>query len=191
MSLCEVTPRTSRRVAYFFGAVVVAISLAFFAERSTRTVQADAGGIIQISLATRDLLYDPVRNTIYASVPSSASSNANSVVSINPATGQVQGPITSGGNPSSIALSGDGHYLYAGLDDNASVRRFDLQSQTQAPPEFSLGIGGFGRPNKAVEIEVLPGHPQSLAIALDDGFVAIFDDGTQRPSKPLSYHQTT
>src|SRR5258708_3853036 len=149
-------PKVSRRNAYLLG-LITAISLAYFAERSTRSaeidssslidrenlnlheslgrsfkpvkrgLQANAAGITQISLATRDLLYDPIRNTIYASVPSNANTNANSVVSINPATGQIQVSITGGGNPVNMAMSGDGHYLYVGLDDSASVRKQSRQ----------------------------------------------------------------
>ena len=144
-------------------------------------------GITQITLTTKDITYDPLRNKIYASVPSTAIGTANSVVSINPVTTQIEGSLTSGTNPGSIGLSGDGHYLYVSLDGAGSIRRLDLQLQTEAP-EFTLGNGGFGQPNHAREIEVLPGQPESVAIALEDsGFnhqgVAIFDNGTQRPNK--------
>lgn len=149
-------------------------------------LQANAAGVTPISLATKDILFDPVRQTIYASVPSGA--NANTVVSLNPATGQIEGSVTTGSDPGSMALSGDGHYLYVSLDGPGSMRRVDLQSPSQ-PLEFSLGIGQFNRPNHAKEIEVLPGQPQSIAISLEDsGFnhegVAVYDDATQRPNKP-------
>ena len=60
-----------------------------------------------------------------------------------------------------------------------------MQSQTPAL-DFTLGAGSFGSPNIAGEIEVLPGQPQSVAVALDGSGhqgVAIFDDGSQRPNK--------
>src|SRR5215510_1679807 len=90
-----------RRVTY----LMAVICLAYLAETSTRSAglkndppQTNAA-ISLISLRTSDLLYDPIRNTIYASVPTNASSNADTVVSISPATGQVQSTITSGSNP--------------------------------------------------------------------------------------------
>jgi hypothetical protein len=174
-----------RRLIILLCTVAVAIVL-FLSESSTHSAellapQITTPGITQISLTAKDILYDPDRNKIYASIPSNAGTSANTVVSINPVTAQIEGSLTTGNNPGSLALSGDNHYLYVSLDDVSSIRRLDLQSQTTAP-EFPLGT------NHATEIEVLPGQPESVAIALQDaGFnhqgVAIFDNGTQRPNK--------
>lgn len=164
------------------------VSLVFLTEKPTRSAALPAPqAVTLITLNTKDITYDPLRDRIYASVPSNAATNANTVVSINPQTTQIESSITSGSNPGSLGLSGDGHYLYVSIDDTASIRRVDLQSQTQVP-EIPLGIGQFGRPIHAHEIEVLPGQPESIALALEDsGFnhegVAIFDNGTQRPNK--------
>src|SRR5215203_48759 len=149
--------------------------------------QAPTPGITQISLTTKDIAYDPLRNKIYASVPGNGLINANTVVSINPLTAQIESSLTSGSNPGSIGLSRDSHYLYVGLDDAGSIRRLDLQSQTPAP-DFPLGTGEFGFPNHAHEIEVLPGQPESVAVAFEDSNfnhqgVAVFDNGTQRQKK--------
>src|SRR6185295_18247890 len=186
----------SRPIIFLLGAMAV-ISAVYFAERSTRSAelinaamlapQGGTPGITQITLTTKDIVYDSFRNKIYASVPSGALTNANTVVAINPLTGQIEAPLTSGSNPGSIGLSGDGHYLYVGIDDAASIRRLDLQSQTQAP-EFTLGTSGSGNPNQAAEIEVLPGQPESVAVSIAElgvthEGVAIFDNGTQRPNR--------
>jgi len=184
------------------------ISAVYFAERSTRSAelnstdsssaamlapQGGTPGITQITLTTKDIVYDSLRNKIYASVPSNALTNANTVVAINPLTGQIEAPLTSGSNPGSIGLSGDGHYLYVGIDDAASIRRLDLQSQTQAP-EFTLGTSGSGNPNQAGEIEVLPGQPESVAVSIAEAGVnhqniTIFDNGTPRPNKSAQLPQ--
>src|SRR6185369_14397213 len=146
-----VSPSRTRlgRIIFLLGAMAV-ISAGYFAERSRSAEpinavmlepQGGTPGITQITLTTKDIVYDSLRNKIYASVPGNALTNANTVVAINPLTSQIEGPLTSGSNPGSIGLSGDGHYLYVGIDDAASIRRLDLQSQTQAP-EFTLGTSG-------------------------------------------------
>jgi hypothetical protein len=152
---------------------------------SNDELQAPVAGVTQLSLATKDILYDRFRQTIYASIPSNGGANANTVVPINPVTGNIGTPLTTGDNPGRLALSGDGHYLYVGIDGAGSIRRLDLQSQT-APTEFSLGTGLFGPPLKAEEIEVLPGQPESIAVSLQSGGhegVAIYDNGVRRTNQ--------
>ena len=103
--------------------------------KPSKELQAPVAGITQLSLATKDILYDQFRQTIYASIPSNGGAHANSVVTIDPVTGNIGAPLTTGDNPGRLALSGDGHYLYVGIDGTGSIRRLDLQSQT-APTEF-------------------------------------------------------
>src|ERR1043166_8276303 len=50
----------------------------------------------QIALNTKDLIYSPSSQTIYASVPSSAGAGGNSVVQINPARGDIDTPVFGG-----------------------------------------------------------------------------------------------
>lgn len=147
--------------------------------------------IRQISLATNDLIYDPVNKRIYASVPSSAGSIGNSITLINPGSGAVGPSIPVGSEPGKLAISDNSQYLYVGLDGDAAVRRFDTATQT-AGLQFSLGsepiFGAFG----VGDMEVLPGIPGSVAIARKTGWgygdagVAIYDDGVMRStSTPL------
>lgn len=181
----------SRRIVFGFAALIVAAIFAAILTESANTKsevpQATTTGITQISLATNDIIYDPARQTIYASVPSGAPGNADNVVRINPATGAIGPVVTSGSNPGRLALSADNQFLYVGLNGANSIRRFDLQSSSTAS-EFSLGMGSFGTPNRAQEIEVVPGQSQSVAVALQDqGFshqgVAIYDNGVARPNR--------
>ncbi len=182
------------RTLFALSALSIAAIFVFFAAGSTESAntspvvpQAATPGITKITLATNDIIYDPARQTIYASVPSGAAGNANNVVRINPATGAIGPAVTSGSNPGRLALSGDNQFLYVGLDGSNTIRRFDLQSSSTAS-EFSLGLGSFGSPNRAEEIEVLPGQPQAVAVALNgqEGThqgVAIYDNGVARTNK--------
>jgi hypothetical protein len=94
-------------------------------------------GIRQISLVTKDLVYEPAGQRIYASLPSSAA-NGNSLVKIDPFAGTVGTPVFIGSEPGRLAISDNSQYIYASLDGAAAVRRFDIGSQT-AGIQFALG----------------------------------------------------
>lgn len=141
--------------------------------------------IRQLSLPTNDLIYDPGTRRIYASVPSRAGALGNSVISIDPETGQMGPAVFVGSEPNKLARSDDGQYLYVGLNGASAVRRFDLTSQT-AGPQFSLGLPQFIGPLRPGDIEVAPGHPETVAVALGNGGVAVYDNGVPRP-KQLSW----
>jgi hypothetical protein len=53
----------------------------------------------QITLPTKDLVYDPVNQRIYASVPSSAGSNGNSLTQIDPVAGSIGNSVFIGSEP--------------------------------------------------------------------------------------------
>jgi hypothetical protein len=145
-----------------------------------------------VNLTANDLVYDPLRNKIYASVPSSANQNANHVVAVNPATGAVSAPIFAGSSPNKLALSADGQYLYVGIDGAASVRRINLGTQT-AEIQFPLGSGYCG-PQTAEDMVVLIDDPHAVAVSRRNSGcsprhegVAIYDDGVKRPDETNSH----
>ena len=73
----------------------------------------------QIALNTKDLVYDPVGQRIYASLPS-AVANGNSLVQIEPVAGTVGTPVFIGSEPSKLAISSNSQYIYAALDGAAA-----------------------------------------------------------------------
>lgn len=81
--------------------------------------------VVEVSLATNDIVYDPFSKRIYATVPSSAGARANSVTPIDPATGALGTSVPVGSEPNKLAVTDNGQYLYFGLDSASSVRRFD------------------------------------------------------------------
>jgi serine protease len=149
----------------------------------------DDGDIVVVDLATNDIIYDPLTETIYASVPSSAGSRANSITPIDPSTGTIGSSVFIGSEPGKLAMSDDGQYLYVSLDGAAAVRRFDIASQT-AGPQFSLGTDPTYGPYYVEDIEVLPGNPEAVAVSRKNlgvsprhAGVAIYDNGVQRPDE--------
>lgn len=146
-----------------------------------------AGAVKVINLPGNDMVYSSQKGLLYVSVPGRAGSQGNAVAVIDPQLGQVVSSLPVGLDPYDLALSSDGQHLYVGLDGEAAVRRVGLSPLT-AGPKISLGNDSHGGPLAAEEIEVQPGDPDVIAVALASTIVtprgegvAIFDGGVRRP----------
>jgi len=142
----------------------------------------------QIALPAKDLIYDPLRKLIYASVPGSAGTVGNTITVIDPETGSVGRSVFIGSEPGKLAISNDGQYLYVALDGAAAVRRLILASMTP-DIQFNLGSDLFFGLRYAEDIEVLPGVPESVAVSRKylsvsprHAGVGIYDNGVVRPT---------
>ncbi len=179
--------------------VTITASYGVQSSRATLAVQDSAGdadypaSVRLVNLPANDLIYDRVTAKIYASVPSGAvtpgSSPGNSIVAFNPLTGAMDAPIFIGSEPSKLALSDDGQFLFVGLNGAAAVRRLNLLTNA-ADPAFSLGGGGdFNGPYYPQDVQTLPGAVNSVAVAkrvstFSPSFIglSIYDGGVARPT---------
>lgn len=141
-----------------------------------------------VNVATNDLVYDSITNKIYVTIPSSNGSNGNSIGVINPNTYLLENTIFMGSEPSIMAISDDGQFIYTGFNGAATIRKFNVTTQT-AGLQFPLGNDSFLGPYYAEDIEVIPGQPNSIAVArkyttVSPRFaaVAIYDNGVVRPT---------
>src|SRR5262245_17180060 len=119
------------------------------------------------SLSAKDIIYDPDRSLIYASISSASPQYGNSIVSIDPSLGRIMADDFVGSEPGRLALSGDGQYLYVALDGAGSVRRVDLRD-TQRPRESLIIYLGNNRdygPYIVNDMDVAPGVPSKFAVA--------------------------
>jgi hypothetical protein len=124
----------------------------------------------------------PGSSLIYASIPSSASTNPNTVIPINPATGAPGTPIPVGNNPGLLAPSSDGSYLFVVANQDQTVQRINLSTnqveKTYAfPPSDTTCCG----PLAATDLKGLPGSPQEFVLATNIpgygfGEVALYND---------------
>jgi sugar lactone lactonase YvrE len=131
-----------------------------------------------VNLPANDLAYVSTSGQIYASVPSSAGPNGNSVTRIDPQTGTVGESVFIGSEPNKMALSDDGNTLHVSLDGAAAIRRFDIPTLTPGT-QFSWGATN----SRPTDMAVVPGSPLSLAISGVSGTpVRIYDNGVARPS---------
>ncbi|MBB5340860.1 choice-of-anchor D domain-containing protein [Tunturiibacter gelidoferens] len=141
-----------------------------------------------VSLNATHVVYEPASKLLYAAIPATSASNPNTVISVDPTTGTLGTPIPVLTNPTRLALSDDGHYLYVAFLDNvgasanynpngAMLQRIDLPARavdrTFTLPNSSAGV---------IDMHVVPGSPQLLVASLSvaaspsENGVALFND---------------
>ena len=111
-----------------------------------------------VSVQSNDLTYDPATGLLYASSPSSASSNPNSIIPINPGNGALGTAVAVHPNPLRILSSGDGTYLYVLSNNGATIQRYDPATATFAAQLPILA-------NNVSQMVVVPGYSDMVAIA--------------------------
>ncbi|WP_415895694.1 YncE family protein [Neptuniibacter sp. PT34_22] len=164
------------------------LSYAILAGIATQASISNADEVRQIDLVTNDLIYNPVDEKIYASIPGSQGANGNSIVTIDPVTGAIGSFVYVGSEPNELALSDNGEYLYIDLSGSASVVPYHIPTMTAQAP-IVLGDDQFFGPLYAEDIEVQPGNPNVIAVSLKrlgvspkHGGVAIFENGVKLPN---------
>jgi hypothetical protein len=140
----------------------------------------------RIAFEANDLVYDPATKKIYASA-----AFQDSIVAIDPVTGVIGPSLTVGSRPYKLAISDNSQFLYVGLNGEGAIQRILIPAFT-LDIKFSLGTDNIGNTLMAEDIEVVPGSPQSIAVARMSGDfhqgVAIFDNAIQRPmTTPSSF----
>jgi hypothetical protein len=136
----------------------------------------------QLRLAANNLIYDPTRNLLWASLPSTAEApSGRTIVSMDPITGLLSDPIPINGDPVAqcMALSANGRYLYVGLSDTNEVHRIDLNSPASSL-RIPLGPSQWGGANHAQDIEPLDGDGTSFLMTGDSDHAAAVYDGVIR-----------
>lgn len=142
-----------------------------------------------ITLTHTDLAYDETRGLLYASVPGSAAQYGNTVVAIDPQSGAVTKAVSVGSNPSPVAITDDGQYLYVGLTGAPKIVRVALSSFT-VDLEISIPGDGFLGSAYAEDIVPIPGLPRTIAVSTRYSGVSprnagtiLFDDNVARSAR--------
>ena len=136
-----------------------------------------------VSLPSNSLVWDPKQQRIYATIQASASSNASSVVAIDPSSGSVVASQIMPSEPDLLAISGDQQYLYVSLPAISSIARLKLPSL--APDIQFNAYGSTPRGQKSIsDLQIAPGLPHTIAVAqygnTGSRAVAVYDDGVAR-----------
>ncbi|SDB55001.1 Por secretion system C-terminal sorting domain-containing protein [Flavobacteriaceae bacterium MAR_2010_188] len=144
--------------------------------------------VLTTNVDTNDLVYDPITDRIYASIPGSNGVNGNSIGAINPNTSTLVYTVPMGNEPTVLALSDDGQYIYSGFSGESTVRRFIVATKT-AGIQVNLGSDATNGALFAEDIEVVPGLATSFVVSrysktsgtTHEG-IALYDGSTMRPN---------
>ncbi len=145
---------------------------------------ADLGGqlgpdvFLQIDCQFNDSIYDAARDLIYATLPSAAGPNGNSVAVIDPATGSIQSYIFVGSEPTDLAMSGTGNRLYVALSEANLYAEVDLQSQALLARHKLNPEVVFGWPQMPVAVAASPLNDTDVLIGTEREF-SLYSSGIQ------------
>jgi hypothetical protein len=117
--------------------------------------------VLTIDVPANDLVWDPYARRIYASLPSSYGVHGNTIAVINPFNGAVSAYHFAGSEPTKLALSADGNYLYVGLNGTGSVRRFILPSFS---PDTTVSLDTSNSVLTAAALAVSPADSHTVAV---------------------------
>ena len=155
----------------------------------------DAGYQVSVvNQQARDLIWDRWRGVIYLSVPSTGGSYGNTIATLDPVSATVSSSAFAGSEPGLLSISDDGVYLYAGIDGAAAVQRFVLPALTP-DIKVSLGADPFFGPYVALDVQVAPGAPGTIAVSRgsssvspsSQGGVVIYDDASPRANSSSGF----
>ena len=118
-----------------------------------------------LAISAASLIYEPVSKLLYVSIQSSATNNANTVVSIDPVSGTLGKPIPVGNNPGKLAVAADGSTLYVGVNGAHTLQRINLATQ-QVDRTFALPIDSLAGATTIYDMHVVPGSALSVAVSL-------------------------
>jgi hypothetical protein len=147
-----------------------------------------APGLYALAIEARELVFDPHRQRLYATVGGAAEAHANSLVSIDPVERRVVVTTPIGSEPGTLALAEDGSTLWVSINGAYALRKVILgDGDPVVDAQYTLPPGDFGDLAWAGPMVVLPGTSASLAISLHRSGVspsfagvAIVDDGHPR-----------
>lgn len=86
------------------------------------------GSVQKLALLHNALVFDRGRALYYASIPASATSNGNSIATIDAASAALRYATPIGSNPAALAIAADGASLYVALNGSGEVLRLALPS---------------------------------------------------------------
>lgn len=141
------------------------------------TAKSGSDPVVQVvDIPVYEMAFDPASGKVWATIQADGGTYANSIVSIDPATGAVGDKIAVGATPGRIGVSDNGQYAYVTLG-STKVRRLNLASHS-VDATFNVNEGG-----EYYSIKAVPGSPKSFAVAIDPNpgvNLSVWDDGIRR-----------
>jgi hypothetical protein len=122
----------------------------------------------------------PATGMLYAAMSSSASTNPNTVIPIDPTTASMGSPIAVGTDPAILAPSSDGAYLYVANQTSQTVQRINLNtSAVERTFPYTPNLYCSSCTNlSATDLESVPGIPQEVLLSQGSWLTLYNDSGT-------------
>jgi hypothetical protein len=119
----------------------------------------------------------PATGLVYAAIPSTATTNPNTVIPIDPTTGATQTPIAVGQNPAILAASNDGSYLYVANQTDQTVQRINLKTNAvERTFPYTPNLYCSTCVNlSATDLLSVPGSPQEVLLS-QGSWLTLFND---------------
>ncbi len=144
------------------------------------TVVPAGSGLTALNLVALDVAWEKNSGLLYAAVSSSDAQYPNSVVAVDPNSGQVVKSQYVASDPSLVRVSGDGSYVYSASSTEGRVTQMQLPGLS-SPLSWGLGnsvSAGYGGSEYTVDLQVAPGAPQTTAVSKAQSYVTISDGVT-------------
>ena len=126
------------------------------------------GYFAQIDCGFNDAIYSPANDKIYATLPSFAGVNGNSLVTIEPSTGEITAAEFIGSEPNALALSADESRLYVAVGAASKVAVVNLPQATVGS-YINLDLKeSSGKPTIPRDVAVSPTDSNTIVIATND-----------------------
>ncbi len=116
------------------------------------------------------LAVDPARgNVLYTSGPAATAGFGNTLVQLNPATGDLAASAFIGSDPRAVAVTDDGAFAYVGLWSSSQIVQYDLANGLVVR---SFTLAGDGYPwnsytYQPYDVEAVPGYPEMVMVSQD------------------------
>ncbi|HEX8814717.1 MAG TPA: hypothetical protein VF753_04375 [Terriglobales bacterium] len=137
-----------------------------------------------VNTLASDLAWDPVNSVIYLSLPSTDSTNPNSVQILNPTTAALGTAVSGGSEPFLLSVSATSQYLYVSQNGASTVQVMNLPSLS-SNSTIQLGTNPSDGPYHAMDLQAAPNADSTVAVVLgtpgyspeEEGGVVIYQGG--------------
>ena len=177
---CEAAGSPNHMTNLYFCRTVAILAI-FVGSTAAQSLPAGTKGI---KVQATDIVWDATRSHFWVGTNAGDPTYPDSILSVDPETATVTDQINCGSQPSHLAISADGQFLYASFDQLGSVWRYPLPSHT---PDLQVAVAAATSGLTASALAVLPDTPGSFIVAVRGSTtatlaVAVYDGSTKRPN---------
>jgi hypothetical protein len=125
-----------------------------------------------LALSAADLVWEPISQRLVMSVTAPSPAVSNSLLRLDPVSGQFEAPIPVGPQPGKLAITDNGQSAYLGLDPSRTLVKVNLAT--------SEVLTNNTMPGKLLEIELPPSNP-NLVVSLQEDNLDAYLNGAELP----------